>query len=451
MLVIKKKNTTGGGGGAGDILQGTILLWSGLASAIPSGWTILSIAKDRYVVGESLYTNYGSTGGAATHLHAYGSSTGTGEDSHTHTVNVTSIGDADGWEDTQDVKEGSAKNLADEFHGHALDTASTGAPTSHSHSLSNTQTASNNPKYHRLYYILATQDDLDIPNGAILWWDDDIANLPANFVQCDGNNSTPDLRDRFVFGADEDGDVGGTGSGSHSHANDDTGSQKHTHHISITLGASDLNVPVASGTGAWAPQPTHTHSIGATSLVSGAHTHAVPNTASAEITPLYYKLHHAMATQDISTLSIGSIIGWSLSTIPDGWVICDGNNGTPNLNDKFVRCANTDGDLGETGGSNTHQHTGNPSVGSDGAGSHYHSTVSNKRIADTAGSASNDAAEPWPYDPPLQNVGTTSHSHEIEYYLGSGNEADHNHSMPDTENAEAIPPYVKIRYIMRIS
>ena len=35
---------------------------------------------------------------------------------------------------------------------------------------------------------------------------------------------------------------------------------------------------------------------------------------------------------------IGGIIMWSgdIGTVPDGWVICDGENGTPNLADKFV-------------------------------------------------------------------------------------------------------------------
>jgi len=37
--------------------------------------------------------------------------------------------------------------------------------------------------------------------------------------------------------------------------------------------------------------------------------------------------------------------------IPPGWVICDGANGTPDLRNKFIRCANGEINVGQTGGS----------------------------------------------------------------------------------------------------
>lgn len=51
-------------------------------------------------------------------------------------------------------------------------------------------------------------------------------------------------------------------------------------------------------------------------------------------------------------LPIGSIIMFNgqSSAIPDGWHICDGTNGTPNLTDKFIKASNT---AGQTGGSNS--------------------------------------------------------------------------------------------------
>ncbi|MBA7695000.1 hypothetical protein ES703_103617 [subsurface metagenome] len=54
-------------------------------------------------------------------------------------------------------------------------------------------------------------------NMIVLWWGELVA-IPAGWVLCDGNNSTPDLRDVFVIGA------GGT------YALDDTGgSVDHSH------------------------------------------------------------------------------------------------------------------------------------------------------------------------------------------------------------------------------
>ncbi len=50
------------------------------------------------------------------------------------------------------------------------------------------------------------------------------------------------------------------------------------------------------------------------------------------------------------------IIKWSglLEDIPVGWIICDGNNGTPNLLAKFIRGAASGQDSGATGGEDNH-------------------------------------------------------------------------------------------------
>lgn len=67
-------------------------------------------------------------------------------------------------------------------------------------------------------------------------------------------------------------------------------------------------------------------------------------------------------------LFTGAIIMWSgtIASIPSGWVICDGSNGTPDLRDRFVVCARQDdagvaktnitGALTQSGGSITHNH-----------------------------------------------------------------------------------------------
>ena len=87
-----------------------------------------------------------------------------------------------------------------------------------------------------------------------------------------------------------------------------------------------------------------------------------------------------------AALPSGAIIMWSgtLATIPAGWVLCDGTNGTPNLLDRFViSVPNNTTDPGATGGSNSitlsvaqlpsHTHTGSGSTSTDGA--HTHSLV----------------------------------------------------------------------------
>lgn len=64
----------------------------------------------------------------------------------------------------------------------------------------------------------------------------------------------------------------------------------------------------------------------------------------------------------------GLISMWkgSIATIPSGWKLCDGNNGTPDLRDKFIVCAKQDdsgvaksevsGSLEQSGGTAYHDH-----------------------------------------------------------------------------------------------
>jgi len=52
---------------------------------------------------------------------------------------------------------------------------------------------------------------VSIPAGMIMIWSGAANAIPSGFTLCDGNNSTPDLRDRFVVGAQNSYSVGNTG------------------------------------------------------------------------------------------------------------------------------------------------------------------------------------------------------------------------------------------------
>lgn len=59
-------------------------------------------------------------------------------------------------------------------------------------------------------------------------------------------------------------------------------------------------------------------------------------------------------------LPVGSIIMFNGKTsVPKGWSICDGSNGTPDLRGKFVKGVGSSGEVGSTGGSSTHTLTTN--------------------------------------------------------------------------------------------
>lgn len=62
-----------------------------------------------------------------------------------------------------------------------------------------------------------------VPSGGIILWSGSVASIPSGWVLCNGLNSTPDLRDRFVVGAGSSYSVGAAGGSkdavvvSHSH------------------------------------------------------------------------------------------------------------------------------------------------------------------------------------------------------------------------------------------
>lgn len=51
----------------------------------------------------------------------------------------------------------------------------------------------------------ALNADNGVPVGGIIMWSGAIANIPAGWALCNGTNGTPDLRSRFVIGADSTG------------------------------------------------------------------------------------------------------------------------------------------------------------------------------------------------------------------------------------------------------
>lgn len=112
-----------------------------------------------------------------------------------------------------------------------------------------------------------------IPSGIITMWNGASSAIPDGWLLCDGNNNTPDLRDRFIVGAGNNYNVGATGgeathklttSEMPSHNHTFSGSS-HTHTLSLsglrtsTDGAqlsyfsdgSDTNMKDYSGSSDW--------------------------------------------------------------------------------------------------------------------------------------------------------------------------------------------------------
>lgn len=58
------------------------------------------------------------------------------------------------------------------------------------------------------------------------------------------------------------------------------------------------------------------------------------------------------------SIDIGVITAWAggLGNIPPGWFLCDGTNGTPDLQDKFIVATGPIFSVGDEGGAITHDH-----------------------------------------------------------------------------------------------
>ena len=84
--------------------------------------------------------------------------------------------------------------------------------------------------YDDIYGILGTIPAVAsvLPTGMILLWSGSIGSIPAGFLLCDGNNSTPDLRNRFIVGAGSTYSVNQTGGSA------DAIVVSHTHTATVT-------------------------------------------------------------------------------------------------------------------------------------------------------------------------------------------------------------------------
>ena len=83
------------------------------------------------------------------------------------------------------------------------------------------------------------------PSGGIIIWSGSSATIPTGWVLCNGSNSTPDLRNRFVVGAGSTYAVGATGGS----ANAVVVSHTHTATVATTSLTGSITDQYASGGG----------------------------------------------------------------------------------------------------------------------------------------------------------------------------------------------------------
>lgn len=143
----------------------------------------------------------------------------------------------------------------------------------------------------------------------------------------------------------------------------------------------------------------------------------------------------------------GGIIAWALAiaSIPSGWYLCDGSNGTPNLVGKFIQGAGSGYAVGATGGEASttlsianmpaHNH-GGATGGQSNTHSHHIDNLGNNALLD--GDALGSYSGYMQSQPAGRDTGNAS--------------ADHTHAITLQGSGTAFenrPPFYTLAFIMK--
>lgn len=154
----------------------------------------------------------------------------------------------------------------------------------------------------------------------------------------------------------------------------------------------------------------------------------------------------------------GGIIAWSgaIASIPVGWALCDGTNGTPDLRNRFIIGAGSSYSVGGTGGA--------ASVNAGAGGDHAHGGATGGTAISAAQmpahSHSGGISITQPYSGalpnPLDGADAASFRYNWNNTGGSGSAGGgqaHDHSISasgtHTHSVDTLPPYLALAYIMK--
>ena len=296
--------------------------------------------------------------------------------------------------------------------------------------------------------------------GLIALWSGPLNTIPAGWKLCDGSDDTINTTNLFVYSTDNlepPGATGGSTSHNHSysmvplHDHGVTGTTStphfHTYRKPNLYRNKDLVWPAT-------PYNALSRSLTSTGTSSASHNHGGYTTYTGGTPPFYmseeenfippyYEMVFIEKETNDPIIPIGVIVMWAgiTDTIPAGWELCNGSNGTPDLREKFIRGALPGEDPGTLGGNVAHNHTYTqiPShrhtIASGGA-SHSHGGV--------RGVGSEVGAVLWESDVYRSTSGSTNDA-----------SVPHTHTVPQvgqvsctSQNTDNLPPYFKVAFIM---
>lgn len=336
------------------IAPGIILPFDGNHADIPAGFVRETSLDGKYPK-SSGNANPGSTGGSATHTHTSPAHSHTLAP-HTHSGTLGSsvvggTGDADG-----------GGPICRREHTHSFTSSSNSTATSNSVAVTYSA-VSNDPPFYTVIFIRSTAYNLIPVNALIL----------REATSRSGMEFHTPSAGKFLKGAGTGANAGATG-----------GSTTNVHKIDHNHTAVSHNHPTFNSGNSWGDRKSKDGDFG---YVTGEHYHQITFTPASQsfnsftgnittsetVQPSYRSLNVYKNQQGNSIIpAVGDIAMWSgsLASIPIGWALCNGENGTPNMESRYLK-ANSTPTSSSTGGSNTHTHAAQPHSHSA-SGSHTH-------------------------------------------------------------------------------
>jgi len=355
-----------------NIPNGVIFIWTGTHTSIPAGWERVTALDGKYPKGAADGVNPNVTGGSSTHQHT--GTTHSHTDSHTHTIsfgtaNLTGVGRAS-----------SGNNIAS--HGHNSITSGVVTDGSLSSVSCTYDSVSNDPPYYSVIFITPTSNISSLPNEAIYLYEG--TDSRTGHYVCDGNNSTPNLVNKYLKGAGTGADAGGIG-GSTTNVH----SLTHTHtvnshtHASATSGQPTSATIGGTNSGTGYANKTHTHSVTLGSATSSISSTAPSLTTTETVEPAYTKLLAVQNRTGHGDARVGMIGMWlgTLASIPLNYELT-----ATNMKGRHLKLTATTSEIGNTGGSNTHTHASQNHTHTA-SGTHTHSipaTVNHSHVSNVA-------------------------------------------------------------------
>jgi len=332
------------------------VLWTGTAATIPANWSRDTDFDEKFLqVGDETFEICENGGGSHTHTVDNHSHSG---GSHVHSIESSTATGSMNSAQTNKAYPIAAPTIV---HHHRTFDSAAATVTTATDGSETTDAQNMQPPYVKAILIKPDDSSQEIPDDAICFTDEIAA--PTGYHATDGLGGTTDYNGKFVLGADAAGNGGGTG-GSATHTHQSTSHyhdlNDHVHTAVSTAGLTgSTNVRTPISTPVTVPDDNFHHTVGLQSGGPALTTTSQPFSGTASNEPAYVQLLGIQNTSGSASTPIGVVVIYvgAADSLPSGWVLMDGSGDTTDCRNKQIKITKTGGDIGNTGGADSHNHT----------------------------------------------------------------------------------------------